>query len=128
MHMGEASDFRLFRDEQFVIGVAGHDEETFGRQLPPNLASRSDAVLSWMIDTEKDTAERQIEIFVNGKTLGLTAAISGSVYHTQHEIVQVEKSGAALTAGMNNDITFKVVHGSGPVKLSDVVLWFRVNV
>ncbi len=124
--MAALTDYLVLGDPQVVIGTAGDDSTEFDFSLPGKLSREDPGILAWFVDTEDYTDGRQLDIHWLNKATNLvtkvtmTAAVSGSHYHSMHEVVDRE----FLKTG-EHKLTFAVVSGSGPVKISDVVLWFK---
>lgn len=124
--MAALTDYLVLGDPQVVIGTAGDDSTEFDFSLPATLSREDPGILAWFVDGEDDTDGRSLDIlWLNNTTnqvtkVTRTAAVSGSRYNTMHEVVDRE----ILSPGKHK-LTFEVVFGSGPVKISDVVLWFK---
>jgi hypothetical protein len=112
-------DYTAIRDSQFklTMGVDPDNTDTF--QLPADVDPGAPSILALMVDTDK-ADKLQLNIDLNGKKLTLTAQYYGDVYHTINEVVEPN----VLLVG-SNTITFTLKAGTGSLRYSDVVLWWR---
>lgn len=120
--MPVVADYSIIRDSSFVIRTGGDIDRTFNFTMPSFLYPSNRAILAYVIDGERNTTNLKVEISINGSVVR-HPRFSGDSYKALHEVVA-----ANLLREGSNSIKFRITSGSGPINISDVILWWQRTV
>ena len=119
--MPTIADYVVIKDPLFDPG------ESFRFDLPDlQYDRRSLAVVSFMVLTEEVEEPLTFRVLVNGAdAFGKSGPITESNFFSAHEALE---SQVIPLHEHDNTIEFRKVGGSGKLRFSDVVLWYKVKV
>jgi hypothetical protein len=124
VEMASLADYFVIRDTGFSLG-AGR-EQTFPFDVPREIIRSGGSkrpILSYYADPSSDARTLKVVIEINNREIS-NYSYTGGVGRGHQEVLSHED----LNAGVENAIQFRVESGRGLVNLSDVVLWFQVDV
>lgn len=114
--------YELFSDQSTSLRIGADIDETLRSDLSSIPVQGEGAFLTWK-HWRQGTGPVSYRVSVNGTQVS-APTIGGQVpvrdFTTQHEMIRT----GDLVRG-DNDITFEVTDGSGTVRISDVVLYYR---
>lgn len=76
-------------------------------------------LLCYRVDPSNNASNLHLQVQLNGVGIGSNARFSGTVSRTYMEIVR-----QPVNTG-NNNISFEVMSGTGSLKISDVIVWYK---
>lgn len=76
-------------------------------------------LLCYRVDPSNNASNLHLQVQLNGVGIGSNARFSGTVSRTYMEIVR-----QPVNTG-NNNISFEVPSGTGSLKISDVIVWYK---
>ena len=132
--MAIASDYAIARfgktgDEPLSLTQAG-DNPSFTFDVPQNadLTKRSPGILWYMVHSTGSVAQIKVDVSINGKAVTSYGPTSTDLTRPFHEIVGHDANDVAILKKGTNTVTFKYVSGVGTFKVSDIIVFFKVQV
>jgi hypothetical protein len=124
VEVASLADYFVIRDTSF--NLAAGQQQTFPVDVPREIKRSGGSkrpILSYFTDPSSNAENLRLVIEVNNREVS-SYRYTGGVGRGHQEILNHEN----LNAGVENTFRFRVESGRGSVNLSDIVLWFQVDV
>ena len=123
------ADYAAVQDQAFTLGGKwGPLTADFEFSLPSNFNRESRCILAFMVLDVIDVDHIKIDIAINGNIMrSLKYSEDFRLDRAIHEIFNADKIGPGQKSSVNFSVANQVGDDSAVV-ISDVVVWYRVNV
>jgi hypothetical protein len=125
--MAEVSAYRVLSDKQTTLRITGQNSVSFGYHIPNEVNRERQAVLTWRFEADDDPDDLKWRITVDTPEGGKEIASFTHNVDRFCALQEVIGPGFFLTPG-HHAVTVRMVGGKGQIKISDMVLFFTVNV
>ncbi len=123
--MPVVANYESFRDVSFPLRIGGDIGRTLESKIVNTPVSGENVILMWK-HGRTSTGSVTYRVEVNGEEV-TTSTISQTIpegdYSSLHEVLQTNQ----IQQG-DNTVRFQVTGGTGTVRISDVVILYRLNV
>lgn len=123
--MPVVANYEFFQDESFPLRIGGDIDRTLESNIPNTPVSGEAAILMWK-HWRTGSGSVTYRVRVNGEDVSnptISQTVPERDFTSLHETINVNK----IQQG-NNTVEFRVMDGTGTVRIADVVILYRHNV